>query len=75
MMKFIYSGRAAQLEKEVEQSVVYADEEELAAMEICHPHCIKILQALLESMPSSAKHRAIDVAGGDGRLSINLLVN
>ena len=54
-------------------SDIYADEEELAAMEICHPICIEILKNFLESMPERTIYRALDVAGGDGRLSTSLL--
>ena len=52
---------------------IYADEEELANMEICHPRCIELLTNFLESLPERAHHRAIDVAGGVGRLSISFL--
>ena len=53
--------------------MIYADEEELANMEICHPRCIKLLINFLNSLSERATHRAIDVAGGDGRLAVSLL--
>ena len=52
---------------------IYADEEERKQMEVCHPYCIKYLKELLDSIEDHSKLRAIDVAGGDGRLSETLL--
>ena len=43
-------------------------------MEICHPRCLEILAECLESIPERAAHRALDVAGGDGRLSESFLL-
>ena len=53
---------------------IYADEEEQKDMEICHPHCIKLLKKFLSGMKNLQTKRALDVAGGDGRLAKNLLV-
>ena len=53
---------------------MYADEDELEAMELCHGQCIEILQGFLDTLPQRPKYRAIDVAGGDGRLTASLLV-
>ena len=53
--------------------MVYADEEELAEMEICHPRCIEILTDFLADLKERAFYRAMDVGGGDGRLSESFL--
>ena len=75
MMKYIFAARGLMSASNPELTVVYADDEELAAMEVCHPRCIEILENFLESLPKRAAHRAIDVAGGDGRLSTSFLQN
>ena len=43
-------------------------------MEICNPHCVELLQKFLSEFEKLSTHRALDVAGGDGRLTKNLLV-
>ena len=43
-------------------------------MEQCHNRCVEVLKRFLESIPQRLRHRAVDVAGGDGRLSESLLV-
>ena len=53
---------------------IYADEEEQKDMAICHPECIKILKNFIASVKNHSTHRALDAAGGDGRLSKDLLV-
>ena len=52
---------------------VYADEVEQARMKICHPHCIEILNQFLARIESHGRYRALDVAGGDGRLTEHFL--
>ena len=42
-------------------------------MVICHPHCIRLLKEFIGSIEENSKLTAIDVAGGDGRLSETLL--
>ena len=74
MMKHIYVNAAVRAVTNPEPTTVYADEQELAAMEVCHPQCIDILTKFFAQLPQRATHRALDVAGGDGRLSKNLLV-
>ena len=54
---------------------VYADEQELKAMEICRPYCIDHLYQFLETLPNRQSFRAIDVAGGDGGFVGNFLIN
>ncbi len=46
----------------------------MKAMEICHPRCVEILKTFIQTLPKRAAFRAIDVAGGDGRLSRSLLL-
>ena len=43
-------------------------------MEACHPHCLKILMDFLGGIVHRSLLRALDVAGGDGRLSAGLLL-
>ena len=43
-------------------------------MEQCHPRSIEILKHLLGSITSRSLFRALDVAGGDGRLSTSFLL-
>ena len=43
-------------------------------MKICNTHCIKLLKQFLSEIEGRSSHRALDVAGGDGRLAKNLLV-
>jgi len=48
---------------------IYADEEEQQAMAACHPRCLELLQEFLDSIETRSFVRALDVAGGDGRLA------
>ena len=73
MMKHLFTMSARKPSPNSEAAVVYADDEELAAMEVCHPCCIEILTEFFEVIPERSAHRAIDVAGGDGRLSASFL--
>ena len=54
---------------------IYADPEERKEMELCHPRCIEILNNMLELMDEHSRIRALDVAGGDGRLTQSLLLD
>ena len=42
-------------------------------MKICHPRCIEILTQFLAGIESHTRYRALDVAGGDGRLTEHFL--
>ena len=53
---------------------IYADEEEKKAMDLCHQRSIQVLADFLESLPNRAVLRALDCAGGDGRLSTSFLM-
>ena len=44
-------------------------------IERCHQRCIEILQDLFRKIDCDSRFRAIDVAGGDGRLTLGLLLN
>ena len=44
-------------------------------MEVCHPHCLEIMKTFLGSIVHRSLFRALDVAGGDGRLSASLLLS
>ena len=54
---------------------IYADKEELFEIERCHSRCIEILHDMLKKIKGYSGFRAIDVAGGDGRLTMGLLLN
>ena len=53
---------------------VYADAEELEEMKLCHQRCLDILDAMLKKLDHHSYLRALDVAGGDGRLTLGLLI-
>ena len=44
-------------------------------MELCHPRWIEILHNMLELMGKHSRIRALDVAGGDARLTKSLLLD
>ena len=50
---------------------VYADAEELAAMAECHSECVQLLKEFTGSIASHKTIRAVDIAGGDGRLAVS----
>ena len=51
---------------------IWADEEERAEMELCHPRCVEILKQFVGSVVPRSLFRCLDVAGGNGRLALNL---
>ena len=53
---------------------IYADPKELKEMELCHPRCLEILDTMHKKLGHFPRLRALDVAGGDGRLTQSLLV-
>ena len=57
----------------VQSRRVYADAVEQEEMKICHPHCIGLLNQFLASIEHHSRFRALDVAGGDGRLTEHFL--
>jgi len=48
---------------------VYADEEEQAAIELCHEKCVDVLDDFVRAIGYRGYVRALDVAGGDGRMT------
>ena len=52
----------------------WADEEEKDEMKLCQPRCVEILSNLLALHTNLSKALALDVAGGDGRLAVGLLL-
>ena len=44
-------------------------------MEQCHSRCVEILKRFLGPIQPRSLFRALDVAGGDGRLSVGFLLN
>ena len=54
---------------------VYADAEELKAMQVCHPRCIELLNSFTESITHHGLIRAIDIACGSGRVSKDFLLH
>ena len=75
MLKCIYRERGSNKVNLGLGPVLYADEEELTAMEECHERCLEILRTFLDYVGDRSTFRALDVAGGDGRLSASLLLN
>ena len=53
---------------------IYADEAEMASMELCHSRSIDVPKTLLGPITQRSLFRALDVAGGDGRLAKDFLV-
>ena len=53
---------------------IYADEEEQQAMEQCHDRSVEVLKDFLSTIPGRSLLRALDCAGGDGRLSTSFLM-
>lgn len=51
---------------------IWADEEERQEMELCHPRSVEILKQFVGSVVPRSLFRALDVAGGNGRLAMNL---
>ena len=56
------------------QRNVYADKQEKSEMEACGPSCITILKQQLKKLNGHSRGRALDVAGGDGRVAKELLL-
>ena len=54
---------------------IWADAEERREMKECHSRSIDILKRFLGPIQSRSLFRALDVAGGDGRLSVGFLLN
>ena len=75
MLKCIYRERSNNMADRCQGPLLYADEEELAAMEECHERCLEILRTFLDNVGDRSTFRALDVAGGDGRLSASILLN
>ena len=59
---------------QVTQDTVYANDQELKDMAECSASCIKILKESLEKFNGHCRDFALDVAGGDGRLTVDLLI-
>ena len=53
---------------------VYADPEELKAMQVCHPRCIELLKSFTGTITNHVTIRAIDIACGSGRVSKDFLL-
>ena len=53
---------------------IWADEDEKNEMQLCHSRSIEILKRFLGSISPRSLFRAIDVAGGDGRLAATFLM-
>ena len=53
---------------------IYADEEEQKAMELCHERSVQILKDFMGPIQDKSLLRALDCAGGDGRLSTSYLM-
>ena len=74
VLKLLYWRQAQKSVRLRSETRIYADEEELQAMQQCHARSIAVLKTLLDPLTQRSLIRALDVAGGDGRLCINLLV-
>ena len=64
-------AQGANTEKEVR---IYADNDEKGQMFLAHEPSLKVLDEFLESIQGRKFTRAIDVAGGDGRLALEYLM-
>ena len=53
---------------------IYADADELEEMRDCHPRSIEILKQFIGPIRPRNLARALDVAAGDGRLTLNYLL-
>ena len=74
ILKYLF-WRANQANAATTQSVrEYADKEELERMESCHQRCIEVLKCFLGGIRPRALFRALNVAGGNGRLSSTFLL-
>ena len=52
---------------------MYADEDEVREMELCHENSVRMLRGFLDRLDFLGSERAIEVAAGDGRVSRDLL--
>ena len=69
VLKLLYWRRATQNQRHGQAPQIYADEEEQQAMKQCHNRSLDVLKKLLGAITHRSLFRALDVAGGDGRLS------
>ena len=60
---------------QVNGTTVYADDKEQMDMAECSASCIAILKEHLQKLNGHCRGAALDVAGGDGRLSKGLLID
>ena len=75
ILKFLKWRQSKASSTSVRDVRIYADEDELHEMERCHSRCIAILQDMIRKIDGRSRFRAIDVAGGDGRLTMGLLLD
>ena len=54
---------------------IFADDQELKDMAVCSPKCIAIIKQQLDKLNGHCRGTALDVAGGDGRVALNLLID
>ena len=74
ILAYIHGRVEAGMLPNLKQTRIWADEEERKEMEICHPRSIEILKQFLGSISPRSLFRALDVAGGDGRLASDFLL-
>ena len=74
VLKYLHWRRTATTGARRTKIRIFADEEEVEEMKQCHPRSIEILKRFLASIHGRSLFRALDVAGGDGRLCSSLLL-
>jgi len=54
---------------------IYADDQQQKDMKKCNRHCVKILKPFVERTDTDSRFRAMDVGGGDARMSLNMFTD
>ena len=69
ILKYIHGRREASQAAQPNKVQIWADEDERKKMRECHKRSLEILRTFLSCIGRQHKLRALDVAGGDGRLT------
>ena len=52
---------------------IWADEQEREEMDVNHGQCVAEIEKFIDNLPNHTKTRALEIACGDGRLTVDLL--
>ena len=74
ILKYLKDRRMKNAAAGPRKARVWADEEEREEMKVCHARCIEVLKKLLGPITHRSFFRALDVAGGRGRLAEDFLL-